>query len=203
MRIIETRRAPNPRRVRIFLAEKGIDITFEERDLMSGDLSSTDFQTKNPWQRVPCLVLDDGHAISESVAICRYFEELNPEPPLFGSGARGRADVEMWHRRVELGLFDRITQVFRHLHPRMAHLEKPQIALWGEANKSKVIDELSRLNARLQSSKFIAGDAFSIADITALVAIDFMKPAKLTVPDEFKNIVRWHADVSARPSANA
>lgn len=203
MRIIETRRAPNPRRVRIFLAEKGIDITFEERDLMSGDLSSTDFQAMNPWQRVPCLVLDDGHAISESVAICRYFEELTPEPPLFGSGARGRADVEMWNRRIELGLFDRITQVFRHLHPRMTHLEKPQIAHWGEANKSKVIDELSRLNARLQSSEFIAGDAFSIADITALVAIDFMKPAKLTVPDELKSIGRWYAEVSARPSASA
>lgn len=203
MRIIETRRAPNPRRVRIFLAEKGIDVAFEEQDLMSGALSASDFQDLNPWQRVPCLVLDDGHAISESVAICRYFDELNPEPPLFGSGARGRADVEMWHRRVELGLFDRITQVFRHLHPRMAHLEVPQIAVWGEANKSKVIDELARLNARLQSSAFIAGDAFSIADITALVAIDFMKPAKLTVPDEFESIWRWHAEVAARPSASA
>lgn len=203
LRIIETRRAPNPRRVRIFLAEKAIDVAFEQRDLMSGELSSAEFQMLNPWQRVPCLVLDDGLVISESVAICRYFEELQPEPPLFGSGARGRALVEMWHRRVELGLFDRISQVFRHLHPRMAHLEVPQIAAWGEANKSKVIDELARLNARLQSSSFIAGDTFSIADITAFVAIDFMKPVKLTVPDEFENIRRWHTSVAARPSASA
>jgi glutathione S-transferase len=203
MRIIETKRAPNPRRVAIFLAEKGIDVPREECDLMTGDLRGDAFSAVNPWQRVPVLILDDGTAISESVAICRYFEELYPEPPLFGAGPQGRAEVEMWNRRVELGLFNAVASVFRHLHPRMAHLEVPQVAPWGEANKDKVECELDRLNRRLAESAFIAGECFSIADITALVAIDFMKPAKLPMPENRVHVMRWHRNVSARPSALA
>jgi glutathione S-transferase len=203
LRIIETHRAPNPRRVAIFLAEKGIDVPREERDLMSGDLRRDDFSAVNPWQRVPVLVLDDGTAISESVAICRYFEELHPEPPLFGAGALGKAQVEMWNRRVELGLFGAVASVFRHLHPRMAHLEVPQVTPWGEANKEKVESELIRLDRRLAETAFLAGESYSIADITALVAIDFMKPAKLGMPESHANLMRWHREVSARPSASA
>lgn len=203
MRIIETHRAPNPRRVAIFLAEKGIDVPREERDLMSGDLRRDEFSAVNPWQRVPVLVLDDGTAISESVAICRYFEELHPEPPLFGAGALGKAQVEMWNRRVELGLFGAVASVFRHLHPRMAHLEVPQVTPWGEANKEKVESELIRLDRRLAETAFLAGESYSIADITALVAIDFMKPAKLGMPESHSNLMRWHREVSARPSASA
>lgn len=202
MRIIETRRAPNPRRVAIFLAEKGIDVPREERDLMSGDLRRDDFSAVNPWQRVPVLILDDGTAISESVAICRYFEELHPEPPLFGTGPIGKAQVEMWNRRVELGLFGAVASVFRHLHPRMAHLEVPQVTSWGEANKDKVESELTRLNRRLAESAFIAGESYSIADITALVAIDFMKPAKLAAPESHTNVMRWYREASSRPSAS-
>jgi glutathione S-transferase len=203
MRIIETKRAPNPRRVAIFLAEKGIDVPREERDLMSGELRQDDFSALNPWQRVPVLVLDDGTAISESVAICRYFEEIHPEPPLFGMGAVGKAEVEMWNRRVELGLFNAVASVFRHLHPKMAHLEVPQVTPWGEANKEKVESELTRLDRRLAESDFVAGTSFSIADITALVAIDFMKPAKLAAPEGHAHIMRWYREVSARPSASA
>ena len=203
MRIIETRRAPNPRRVAIFLAEKGIDVPREERDLMSCDLRRDDFSAVNPWQRVPVLILDDGTAISESVAICRYFEELHPEPPLFGTGPIGKAQVEMWNRRVELGLFGAVASVFRHLHPRMAHLEVPQVTSWGEANKDKVESELIKLNRRLAESAFIAGESYSIADITALVAIDFMKPAKLVAPESHANVMRWYREVSSRPSASA
>jgi glutathione S-transferase len=203
LRIIETHRAPNPRRVAIFLAEKGIDVPREERDLMSGELREDEFSAKNPWQRVPVLILDDGTAISESVAICRYFEEVQPEPPLFGTGAVGKAEVEMWNRRVELGLFGAVANVFRHLHPKMAHLEVPQVFPWGEANKNKVENELQRLDRRLAESAFIAGANYSIADITALVAVDFMKPAKLGVPGRHPNILRWHREVSARPSAAA
>lgn len=203
MRIIETRRAPNPRRVAIFLAEKGIDVPREERDLMSGDLKQDDFSAVNPWQRVPVLILDDGTAISESVAICRYFEELHPEPPLFGTGALGKAQVEMWNRRVELGLFSAVASVFRHLHPKMAHLEVPQVTPWGEANKEKVENELTKLDRRLAESAFIAGGSYSIADITALVAIDFMKPAKLTAPESHSHVMRWYREVSSRPSASA
>ena len=203
MRIIETRKAPNPRRVRIFLAEKGIAVPFEERDLMAGDLKAEAFHKLNPWQRVPVLVLDDGRVLAETVAICRYFEVLHPQPALFGTGAFEQATAEMWQRRVELGLFYHVTQVFRHLHPKMAHLEVPQIAAWGEANKPKVLDDLAALDARLADSRFIAGEHYTIADITALVAVDFMKPAKLDAPHAFKNVMRWYADVSSRPSASA
>jgi glutathione S-transferase len=203
VRIIETHRAPNPRRVAIFLAEKGIDVPREERDLMSGDFRSAGFTELNPWQRVPVLILDDGRTISESVAICRYFEELHPTPALFGTGAFGKAEVEMWNRRMELGLFNAVASVFRHLHPKMSHLEVPQVTSWGEANRDKAEVELGRLDRHLAGKTFIAGNHYSIADITALVAIDFMKPARLAKPEHHRNVVRWYETVSARPSASA
>ena len=203
MRIIETRSAPNPRRVRIFLAEKQISVPFEEVDLMAGALRTPQFTGLNPMQRVPVLVLDDGTTISESVAICRYFEELQPQPPLFGRGAVGRAMVEMWNRRVELGLFAAVAHVFRHLHPKMSQLEMPQVAAWGEANKPKVVEILRLLDDTLGSRPFIAGPEYSIADITALVAVDFMKAAQLSPPERLTNVARWHAGVAARPSARA
>lgn len=203
MRIIEMRRAPNPRRVRIFLAEKHISVPFEEIDAMAGATRSPEFSALNPMQRVPVLVLDDGTAISESVAICRYFEELQPEPALFGRGALGRATVEMWNRRVEHGLFAAITYAFRHLNARMSHLEVPQLAEWGEANKPKVAEALASLDAALAGRPFIAGEDYSIADITALVAVDFMKAAQLTRPESLGNLARWYALVSDRPSALA
>lgn len=203
MRIIETRSAPNPRRVRIFLAEKGISVAYEQLDMMVGDLKSAAFTAINPMQRVPVLILDDGTAISESVAICRYFEELQPDPPLFGSGPVGRAMVEMWQRRLELGFFLHVAQAFRHLHPKMAHLEVPQVAAWGEANRAKALTTLEMIDARLQESRYLAGPDYSIADITLLVAVDFMKPAKLVLPAGLDNLGRWHKDVAARPSAMA
>lgn len=203
MRIIETRLAPNPRRVRIFLAEKDIKVEFEERNLMTGDLKTEDFARLNPWQRVPVLVLDDGRTICESVAICRYFEEIAPEPALFGEDPFKKAEVEMWQRRVEFGLFFCLAQVFRHLHPKMAHLEVPQVSEWGEANKAKVDEHVGLLDARLAESRFIAGERYSIADITALVAIDFMKPSKIALPRHAANLMRWYDSVSQRPSATA
>jgi glutathione S-transferase len=203
MRIIETRTAPNPRRVRIFLAEKQIAVPLEEVEIMQGGLRTPEFAGLNPWQRVPVLVLDDGTAITESVAICRYFEELQPEPALFGRGALGRAQVEMWHRRVELGLFQAVASVFRHLHPKMKGLEDPQIAAWGEANKPKVAEMLALIDARLKEVRFIAGDEYSIADITALVAVDFMRVMRLRRPEGLGSLERWHREVSARPSASA
>lgn len=203
MRIIETRTAPNPRRVRIFLAEKLIAVPLEEVEIMQGELRTPEFAGLNPWQRVPVLVLDDGTVIAESVAICRYFEELQPEPALFGRGALGRAQVEMWHRRVELGLFQAVASVFRHLHPKMKGLEDPQIAAWGEANKPKVAEMLVLIDARLEEARFIAGDEYSIADITALVAVDFMRVMRLRRPEGLGSLERWHREVSARPSASA
>lgn len=203
MRIIETRSAPNPRRVRIFLAEKGISVAYEQLDMMVGDLKSASFTAINPLQRVPVLILDDGTAISESVAICRYLEELQPEPPLFGVGPVGRATVEMWQRRLDLGFFLHVAQAFRHLHPKMAHLEVPQVPSWGEANKEKALTMLELIDTQLGQSRFLAGPDFSIADITLLVAVDFMKPAKLMLPAGLDNVRRWHEDVAARPSALA
>jgi glutathione S-transferase len=203
MRIIETRSAPNPRRVRIFLAEKQIAVPFEEVEIMQGELRNPEFSALNPLQRVPVLILDDGSAIAESVAICRYFEEIQPEPPLFGRGAVGRAQVEMWSRRVELGLFQAVAFVFRHLHPKMSVLEQPQVSAWGEANKTKVAEMLALLDARLEEARFIAGDEFSTADITALVAVDFMRAVRLRRPEGLTNLERWHCEVSARPSAAA
>lgn len=203
MKILETRTAPNPRRVRIFLAEKGIEVPCEEMDLMKGALKTAEFTQVNWFQRVPVLILDDGTAISETVAICRYFEETKPEPVLFGTGALGRATVEMWNRRVELGLFFSVAQAFRHLHPAMAHLEVPQVPAWGEANKPRAQDVLGFMDRELAGRQYIAGDAFSIADITALVAVDFMKPARIQRPAELKNLERWYGEVSSRPSAKA
>lgn len=201
MKILETRTAPNPRRVRIFLAEKGISVPFEQLDIMK--LKTEEFTELNWFQRVPVLILDDGTAICETIAICRYFEELQPEPALFGKGAVGRATVEMWSRRVELGLFLSVAQAFRHLHPAMAPLEVPQVPAWGEANKPKAVDVLGFLDRELAGRPYIAGDAFSVADITALVAIDFMKPARIQRPPELKNVERWYQEVAARPSAKA
>jgi glutathione S-transferase len=203
MRIIETRAAPNPRRVRIFLAEKHISVPFEEIDIMTGAARSGDFTGRNPMQRVPVLVLDDGTAISESIAICRYFEEVQPQPPLFGEGPVGRATVEMWNRRVELGLWAAVASAFRHLNAKMSALEVPQVAAWGEANKPKAKEMLTLLNAELGGRRFIAGEEYSVADITALVAIDFMKPARIERPQGLENLDRWHREVASRPSASA
>ncbi len=203
MKIIETAVAPNPRRVRMFLAEKGISVPTEEVDLMAGDLKTVAFTRLNPLQRVPVLILDDGTAISETVAICRYFEEIAPAPPLMGRDPRDKAIVEMWNRRVEHGLFQAIAAVFRHLNPKMAHLEVPQVPAWGEANREKVMEHLAILDGQLAENSCVAGDAFSIADITAYIAVGFMKPAKLTVPPEMSNVLRWFAEVSSRPSAAA
>ncbi len=203
MKIIETRAAPNPRRVRVFLAEKGITVPFEEVDLMSGVLKQPAFGAKNPMQRVPLLMLDDGTAIAETVAICRYFEEKQPEPALFGSGAKGRAIVEMWNRRIEFGLLQAAAHALRHLNPKMAHLEVPQVPAWGEANKPKAIAMLGILDAQLKSNRFMAGDGYSIADITAMVAVDFLKPARIARPEALVHLERWYGEVSARPSAQA
>ncbi len=203
MKLIDGGRAPNPRRVRIFLAEKGITIPTEQIDFMKRAHHTDAFKKINPMQRVPVLILDDGTAISESMAICRYFEALHPDPPLFGKGAKEQAVIEMWNRRMELNLMASITAVFRHLHPAMAGLEVPQVPEWAEANKPKVVFYLDWLNAELASREFIAGDHFSIADISAMVGVDFLKPTRITVPDTLTDLLRWHERVKARPSATA
>ncbi|MBI4275939.1 MAG: glutathione S-transferase [Rhizobiales bacterium] len=203
MKLYDGGRAPNPRRVRIFLAEKGIKVPTEQVDLGALQQKSDAYKVINPLQRVPALVLDDGGVITESIAICRYFEALQPDPSLFGQGARQAAVVEMWNRRVEFHLFANVTAVFRHLHPAMKEMEQPQVAAWGEANKPRVMGFLDLLDKELKGRRFIAGDDYSVADITGLVSVDFMKPAKLTMPPDLSNVARWHTEVSGRPSALA
>jgi glutathione S-transferase len=202
MKIIEMKPAPNPRRVRIFLAEKGIDMAYEQVDIGKGEHKQPGFAKLNPMQRVPVLVLDDGTVITESIAICRYFEGLRPEPPLFGRGATEEALVEMWNRRVELNLYSAVSAVFRHLHPAMKDMEA-QVPEWGEANRPRVFEFLALLDRELKDRMFVAGDHYTVADITALVAVDFMRPAKLTMPEEFGNLRRWHGQVGERTSASA
>lgn len=203
MKLYDGGRAPNPRRVRIFLAEKGISVPLEPVDIGAGAHKSDAYTAINPLQRLPALALDDGTVLTESIAICRYFEALQPSPPLFGTTPLEIAHIEMWQRRMELTLMAAIQAVFRHLHPAMAQFQQPQIAEWGESNKPRVLDFLALLDRELATRRFIAGERFSVADITGLVAIDLMKPAKLTVPGEFTNVLRWHAEVAARPSSKA
>lgn len=203
MKIFDGGKAPNPRRVRIFLAEKGIEVPLEPVDMGAMAHRSPDISSRNPLQRLPVLELDDGTVLCETIAICRYFEELHPEPALFGRGALGKARVEMWQRRLELNLFLAVGHSFRHLHPAMKEWEVPQIPEWGEANKPKVLEFLEILDRHLADNEFAAGDELSVADITGLVAIDFMKPARIAVPEELANVRRWHAALKARPSASA
>jgi glutathione S-transferase len=203
MKLYDSKMAPNPRRVRIFLAEKGIEVPTEQVDMMAKQHLTPEYTAINPLQRMPALELDDGTIISESIAICRYFEALQPEPPLSGTGAKEIAIVEMWNRRCELNLLFTVAHVFRHTHPAMKELEVPQVAAWAEANRPRVIDFLRILDAELASRPFIAGEHFTVADITALCAVDFMKPTRIPMPDDLAHVKRWHAAVAARPSAKA
>jgi glutathione S-transferase len=203
MKLFDGGRAPNPRRVRIFLAEKGIEVPLVSIDMGAMQHRGNEITIRNPLQRLPVLELDDGTILTESIAICRYFEELHPEPPLFGTEALGKALVEMWQRRMELNLFTCVTQAFRHTHPAMKEWEVPQVPDWGEANKPKAQAFLELLDRELADREFVAGDQYSVADITGLVAMDFLKPARISVPEGLRNVLRWHQALRSRPSAAA
>jgi glutathione S-transferase len=203
MKLYSSRFAPNPRRVRVFLAEKNLEVPIVDIDLAGLEQRSGGFSALNPFQRVPVLVLDDDVAICESIAICRYFEEIQPDPPLFGIGALERALVEMWQRRLELGLLIHIANAFRHSHPHMAAMEVPQIAELAQTSKPKAVEAMARIDRELENRLFIAGDRFSVADISGLVALDFARTARIAVPEEFRQLRRWHEALSARPSAKA
>ena len=203
MKLYDGGRAPNPRRVKVFLAEKGITVPTEQVDLGKLAHKAAAYTAINPLQRVPALELDDGTVLCESIAICRYFEHLQPEPALFGTGAKEMAVVEMWERRIEFHLLGPISHVFRNSHPAMKEMEVPQVPAWAEANKPRVMDFLALLDRELGARRYIAGEHYSVADITGMIAVDFMKPAKLAVPEGLNNLKRWHEDVSSRPSAKA
>jgi glutathione S-transferase len=203
MKLFDGGRAPNPRRVRIFLAEKGISVPLVPVDMAALEHKKDAISSRNPLMRLPVLELDDGTILTETIAICRYFEELQPQPVLFGSGALGKAVVEMWQRRVEQNLFGAVAAAFRHIHPAMKEWEIPQVPEWGEVNKPKAVDFMGILDHELATREFIAGDTFSVADITGLCALDFMKPARIAIPEELTHVLRWHQALRSRPSAAA
>ncbi len=203
MKIYSSTVAPNPRRVRIFLAEKGIEVPYEDVDIGAAVNRQPEYRKKiNPLGEVPVLELDDGTHIAESVAICRYFEELHPQPPLFGVGALDRAVVEMWNRRMEYHLLLLVAQTFRNTSEFFKG-RIPQVPQFAEVTRAAAEKSYTWLDGELANRRFIAGDKFTIADITALCAVDFGRVSKIRIQPEHKHLARWREEVSARPSAKA
>jgi len=194
--------APNPRRVRIFLAEKGIDLPETRVDMMKREHKAVEFRAKNSMGQLPTLELDDGTCISETVAICRYFEEIQPQPALFGTTAVEKATVDMWVRRVEFTVMTPVGMFWRHAHPRTAAL-LTQFKDFGESNKDTYKGAQKWLNRELEDRDFLAGGAYTMADICLLTTVDFAGWIGLPLADEFANLKAWHVRVSARPSAEA
>lgn len=194
--------APNPRRVRIFAAEKGIELPSQPVSIVKREHKSTEFLALNPRGQTPALQLDDGAVISESVAICRYLEAVYPEPPLFGVGAVEQALVEMWSRRVEMVLMPPVGAVWVHTHPFTAVLPGRN-SEWGEANRPRVDDALRFFDRSLEGGNFIAGDHYTIADILLLTTVDFAAFIGIAIAEDLHNLRAWHARVTARPSAEA
>jgi glutathione S-transferase len=203
MKLYDGGRAPNPRRVRVFLAEKGVSVPIVPVDMGAMEHRSAAITALNPFQRLPILELDDGTVLTESIAICRYFEELHPEPSLFGRATMERVLIEMWQRRIELNLLASVAAAFRHTHPAMKDWEVPQVPEWGEVNRPKALSVLEFLNGELSGREFIAGERISVADITGMIAIDFMKPAKIALPESLTHVGRWYGAMKTRPSAAA
>ena len=209
MKLYDMRVAPNPRRVRIFLAEKGIEVPTVQVNIRAGENLQPAFLAVNPRGVLPTLQLEDGTIIDESAAICRYFEELRPDPPLLGRGALDRAMVECWTRRVEGDAGIPVTDAFRNSYPPYAERAIPgrqgsrAIPELAERGKQRLADFFPVIDRRLAEAEFVAGAHFSFADITLLCIVDFARAVKLPVPEGLAQFERWHAQVSARPSATA
>jgi glutathione S-transferase len=209
MKFYDCKTAPSPRRVRIFLAEKGIDIETVQIDLGKGEQFSDEFRALNPDCTVPVLQLDDGSGISEVTAICQYVEELHPEPALFGSSPEDRARVSMWNAKVEqLGLWAMMDAfrnsakglVDRALPGPESYVQIPELA---ERGRRRLLQFFERLDHQLADNTFVAGDDYSIADISAMVLVDFAGWIKIAIPDDMEHVARWYSEVSKRPSAAA
>jgi glutathione S-transferase len=194
--------APNPRRVRIFLAEKGVDLPETPLDIMKREHKSDEHRARNSLGQVPTLVLDDGTAISETVAICRYLDETSEGPPLFGATPLERANVDMWIRRIEFQLMNPVGMFWRHAHPYTARL-LTQHKDFGESNREGYHNALKWLDGELADKPFVAGEGYTMADICALSTVDFADWIGLPIPDDVPNVKAWHARVTARPSAAA
>jgi glutathione S-transferase len=203
MKLYNSNLAPSPRRVRIFLAEKGVSIPYVEVDLAKLDHRRPEFSALNPFETIPILELDDGTRIAETIAICRYIEALWPEPNLLGVTALEQATIEMWQRQLEWRLLFPIAQVVRHSHPKMAEMENPQVPDWAAVNRPRALHAMAIVDEALRDRPFIAGDRFTVADITGLVALDFAKSARTAIPPELVHLNRWREALTMRPSAGA
>lgn len=199
VRLYTQPRAPNPRRVDIFLAEKGIEVPRADVNLMEGEHKTTDYLAKAGAPQVPALELSDGRVLVESVAICRYLEALRPEPNMMGRDIMEQVEIEMWQRLVESRLFGTVTACFRHTNPHLAVLED-QCSDWGEVNRGRLHARLGELDGRLAGREWIAADRPTIADITAVVAVDFLRVIRYPLPEEYASLRAWHERMHARPS---
>jgi glutathione S-transferase len=196
--------APNPRKVRIFLAEKGVSVPLERVCLRRREHKAPEFMRKNPLGQVPVLELDDGTCISESLAICRYFEELHPMPPLFGRDPVERAQTEMWLRRSEFRLWNPMGQVWINADPRTAAVNPNQFQAYGEHSKKILASAMRWIDRELSDGReFLAGPNYSMADIVLLCGIDFSKFINVDMPEDARHLRAWHGRASARPSASA
>jgi glutathione S-transferase len=194
--------APNPRKVRIFLAEKGLSVPIERVRMMRREHKAPDFLKRNSLGQVPVLELDDGTCISESLAICRYLEELNPAPPLFGRNPLERALTEMWIRRAEFRLWSPMGQVWINADPRTAAVNPNQFKDYGEHSKKVVANAMRWIDRELADGReFLVDSYFSMADIVLLCGVDFSKFVNMEMPEDAPHLRAWHARVSARPSA--
>ncbi|MCG8588145.1 MAG: glutathione S-transferase family protein [Proteobacteria bacterium] len=202
MKLYDSTLAPNPRRVRIFLAEKGVEVPTVQVDIGKAENRQPDYLAKNPMGGVPILELDDGTVVAETVAICRYFEGTQPEPPLMGTDPQDAAVVEMWNRRMELEVLIPIAGVFRNTHEFFKG-RIPQVPEYGDVCREQATKRLAWLDEVLAERDFIAGDRLTIADITAVCGIDFGRVTGIAIQPDQKNLTRWHAAVSERPSYKA
>lgn len=201
--------APSPRRVRVFLAEKGIIVPTVQVDLRKGEHLGAEFRKINPECTVPALVLDSGAVLTDAVAICHYFEELQPDPPLIGRTPEERAYTIAWNRRIERDGFYAVMEAFRNSTPGLKNRaipgpdDYPQIPALAERGRQRVLRFFSSMDAHLAGREFIAGSTYSLADISAQIASEFARWAKLPVPETCPHLARWFATMSARPSARA
>ena len=202
MKLYNLKAGMNPRRVRIFLAEKGVEIPTVDLDMAKGEHRAPEFLALNPLGKLPVLQLDDGTALAESMAICRYIEDIHPEPNLLGRTPLERATVEMWNRRVEFELLKPMGDQFGHLSAFFAGRVK-QIPEFGELARATAMKTLAWFDRELAGRPFLAGDRYTVADITAQCAVVLGKNTGAPLPDDLPNLARWWAAVSARPSARA
>ena len=203
MKLYDLPASPNARRVRVFIAEKQLQIDVVSINMMTGENKTEEYLSKNPLGRMPLLELDDGTCIAESIAICRYLENEHPDPPLFGTSSLEQATIEMWQRRMEFQFLNPMINIFRNTHEMWKDrmIQIPQIA---EIESKDVKEKMVWLNRELEGREYIAGETYSVADITAQCAFVMGKAAVgIRIPGDLSNLDAWWSRVTSRPTARA